>query len=442
MKITDNEIYKPIASFISRFEGIVNLFEENDISPEFSESIPTACVSFDSRYAIIPSKFLVNEDFWNSLNYNEKVFVYIHENLHILFKHNKRVHEYFDTILPEKRSYKIMQIATDIAINHIIIEKYLNNIPLVALPTLKNMACLIERVFKPEDYPNIPKHMSFIYYYEKYIELYGMKEPENENFDIHTQSEGTCEQEINDVQEQDIENILEGILKELGLEVNLDESVSIKDKLFTMNSIINESSQEIIVNKAKSLEDYFKLVINSVSAKRQKEVSSYNWYGFNRRTSVAMQSISPSLNIPVNAQKKKLDEAEYNICAYLDVSGSCESYSLKFMELTSNLPENYNVDIYVFADRVKKVTINNKNGKKTFNYNGAGHGTNIADVLNNYEETSKTKKYDSVFVLTDGDYANIRSDTRFDYSKWFFFMSPNYKKNMPEKAKLFAITHI
>lgn len=442
MKINDNTIYKSIESFISRFEGIVNFFAENEIHPEFSNSISTACVTFNSKYTVKCSKFLINENFWNSLNYNEKVLIFIHETLHILFKHNKRVHEYFDSILPVKGSYEIMQIATDISINHIIIEKYLNNIPLVAMPTLKNMAYLIETVFKPEHSSSIPKHMSFIYYYEKYIELYGMKKPENNNFDEHQNVSEQLNSENDDFNQHDIDEILESMLKQLGLEIGEDEQIISKEKMFGVNKTVNEEAQEIIVDKSKSLEDHFKLVINTVSAKNQKEMSSYNWYGFNRRTSIAMQSISPTLNVPVKAQKKKDDKNEYNICAYLDVSGSCESYSLKFMELTSNLPDNYNLDIYVFADRVRKVEVNNKNGKKTFNYNGAGCGTDISNVLKSYKEIETTNKYDAVFVLTDGEYQNIKSNTLFDYSKWFFFMSPNYKNNIPEKAKLFEMKNI
>jgi predicted metallopeptidase len=442
MNINDNGIYKSIESFISRFEGIVNFFAENEIYPEFSDAISTACVTFDSKYTVKCSKFLINEKFWNALNYNERVLVFIHETLHILFKHNKRVHEYFDSILPAKRSNEIMQIATDISINHIIIEKYLNNIPLVALPTLKNMACLIETVFKPEDSPSIPRHMSFIYYYEKYIELYGMKKPKNNNFDEHPEINKESISENDDFEQQDIDKILDGMLKELGLEIDENEQVIFQTKMFGTNNVINEEKQEIIVNKAKSLEDHFKLVIKTVSAKKEKEKPSYNWYGFNRRTSIAMQSISPTLNVPVKAQKKKEDENEYNICAYLDVSGSCESYSIKFMELTSNLPDNYNLDIYVFADRVRKVEVDCRNGKKTFNYKGAGCGTNILNVLQNHKEIEPTKKYDAVFVLTDGEYQNIKSNTLFDYTKWFFFMSPNYRNNVPEKAKLFEMKHL
>ena len=154
-----------------------------------------------------------------------------------------------------------------------------------------------------------------------------------------------------------------------------------------------------------------------------------------------MQSINPELNIPV-LNKKNQEEKQHRICIYLDVSGSCADYSLKFMELTANLPKNYSVDLYVFADIVCDVRVTNVNNNKKFDYSNAGYGTNISNVLSSYKSISLEKRYDAVFVLTDGDYKNIRNDTQFDYSKWFFFMTPDYSNNVPTQSKIFELRNI
>lgn len=442
MSLQKNVIYQSIESFLQKFDGIVNLFSENAIHPIFSEDINTACVTFDSRYSTKCSSFLINENFWNKLNYNEKVFVFIHETLHILLKHNKRVHEYFDTISSEKISYDIMGRATDICINHIIIEKYLNNIPMAALPTLRNMACFVDTVFKPEDSPLIPKNMSFIYYYEKYIELYGMEKPNIENFDNHPKpSDMNHDEKIdNNLNSELLESMFDQLINSMDIE-ETENGIKIKTKKYSTKNTIPDEIENVLVENKKSLTEHFRLVINSFESKKRQETSSYNWYGHNRRTSIAMQSINPELNIPV-LNKKNQEEKQHRICIYLDVSGSCADYSLKFMELTANLPKNYSVDLYVFADIVCDVRVTNVNNNKKFDYSNAGYGTNISNVLSSYKSISLEKRYDAVFVLTDGDYKNIRNDTQFDYSKWFFFMTPDYSNNVPTQSKIFELRNI
>lgn len=61
-------------------------------TPLFTKDIPTAAVGFDSVGEVI--YMIVNPDFWDTLDIENKTFVIAHECLHVILNHGKRGQKY------------------------------------------------------------------------------------------------------------------------------------------------------------------------------------------------------------------------------------------------------------------------------------------------------------------------------------------------------------
>jgi len=448
--LLNNSIFNDVKFFVRKFDSLLYTFLNELVEPMFSKKIPTAAVAFSRKDAAVCIQFLFNKEFWDSLNYNEKNFVFTHEVSHVIFRHGIRGQQYLNSLPKKKRNFKLLNICQDICINHIIVDQYMKDVPFSAMPLLKGL-CFVETVFEKEHHHLIKKGESFQYYYEKYIELYGLdKMPENVRLlDIHGIGEDGVsidEAELTDEELEDLEELFEEIEK------SMEESNSSMDKLeeelagksFSINGeYFSENKKAKEIQRGKSLDDLFKVVIKKAFAIKYDITKKSNWFGFNRRTSGALARISPDLTLPVTAEKRKEIPKRHKVLVYLDVSGSCKSYSERFMTLVASLPEEkYETDINVFADRVTQVSVSKTQAKKVFNYSHAGFGTNINNVIMHARKKMDKNKFDAVFVLTDGHYSDINYDKTHDYSNWYFFMTPSHRLNVPNKASVFKISRL
>jgi predicted metal-dependent peptidase len=448
--LLNNSIFNDVQFFVRKFDSILYTFLNELVEPVFSKKIPTAAVAFSRKDAAVCIQFLFNKEFWESLNYNEKNFVFTHEVSHVIFRHGIRGQQYLNSLSKEQRNFELLNICQDICINHIIVDQYMKDIPFSAMPLLKGL-CFVETVFEKEHHHLIKKGESFQYYYERYIELYGLdKMPKNVRLlDVHGVGEDGVpidEAELTDEELEELEEIFEEIEKSIAesnstideLEQELaGKSFSINDEYFSDKKKTKE------IEKGKSLDELFKVVIKKAFAIKYDITKKSNWFGFNRRTSGALAKISPDLTLPVTAEKRKEIPKRHKVLVYLDVSGSCKSYSEKFMMLVAALPEDkYEAHINVFADRVSEVKVSKTKEKKVFNYSYAGAGTNINSVIMHARKKMENNHFDAVFVLTDGHYSDINSNTINDYSNWYFFMTPSHKRNVPNKASVFKISRL
>lgn len=425
----DNIIIEEIGNFLRNTNSILFTFAQDMMVPEFSDTIPTAAVYFspneDGKHCI---KFLINKEFWDNLNYNEKVFIFIHETLHVLFSHGYRGNQFRKSIDKKLFSPKLLNISMDICINEIIKDQYLPDIPIEAMPNIKE-GCFIDTVFG-ENADKIEKGKNFQYYYEKFIEIFGEDTIEQMNLmmDSHIfldADEGTLE---------NIEEIIKDVIYNNGTEEEIEEleNDSIKSKSYSVNESFNQNDQktEIVEKQPDSLEDYLNLMI-STSFEKEKPREKRLWYGVNRRLHSGV--IDKNLNIPV--KKKINNQRKHKILVYSDVSGSCHEVSKRFLSLVNDLSDKkYEKDLYVFADRVKKCEI--KDGKVIMG--NAGFGTNINRVLDNYDNIEHNN-YDAVLVLTDGIYAPLYRYNDEKYKNWHFFIIENGNKNHPQKSKCYKI---
>lgn len=428
------EIIQELTPFLNRVNSIFFTFTQDMMKPEFSDQIATAAVMFARDSDENPCvKFIFNPGFWDKLNYNEKIFVFIHEVLHVLFSHGKRGNEFFNSIDKKIQSYPLLNVAMDICINEIILEQYLSDIPRSTMPTIMEMICLIDSVFK-EHSDKIEKGKNFQYYYQKYIEFFGedsIQELETLSMDTHG---------FNDVDPELLEEI-ETMIDETINEGNETDEGDLDNDMIAKSSggysinkgaASNHSVTKTIIKPKTSLEEYFDLAV-ATSFQTEPPKTKTQWYGVNRRSSGILKNTKMNLPIRHTINKNK----KHRVLAYCDVSGSCERVSRKFISMINQLRESkYEKDIFVFADRVAECRIS-PSGQISYGY--SGWGTNINSVLNDFQKDKLEKKYDAVFVLTDGYYSNIRYHSDDYFSNWHFFIIDNGLENCPVKSKSYKI---
>jgi len=428
------EIIQELTPFLNRVNSIFFTFMQDMMKPEFSDQVPTAAVMFARDSDENPCvKFIFNPDFWDKLNYNEKIFVFIHEVLHVLFSHGKRGSEFFDSIDKKIQSYPLLNVAMDICINEIILEQYLSDIPRSTMPTIMEMICLIDSVFK-EHSDKIEKGKNFQYYYQKYIEIFGkgsIQELETRSMDTHG---------FNDIDPELLEEIETMIDEKINDEKETEEADLDNDMIakssdgYSINkgAVSNHSVTRDVVKPKTSLEKYFDLAVSTSFQTAPPKIKT-QWYGVNRRSSGILKDTK--MNLPIRQTINK--NSKHKVLAYCDVSGSCEQVSRKFISMINQLSESkYEKDIFVFADRVSECSIS-QSGK--INYGYSGWGTNIRNVLDDFKKDKLEKKYDAVFVLTDGFYSNIRGHKDDYFSNWHFFIIDNGIENCPIKSKSYTI---
>jgi predicted metal-dependent peptidase len=415
-----------IYPFLYKFNSIFYTFANEMMEPDWCSQVPTAAVQFNDTNPSKPVRFIINPDFWKPLGSSEKLLVFIHEVLHVLFNHGARGNRFLETLPENQRSHTLLNIAQDICINEIILEQYLKDVPRFLIPIVKDL-CLIESVFA-EHKDSVERGKSFEYYYMKFMELYPdrMSDPGMQSLDRHDFMHNNIPQEL---------------VEEIVARADNQKSTEITEENFSDNTerqshgIGGAASNGKIVEKIKLtpeqlLHRKLDIAIATASGKHKKS-RHYAWYGDNRRTSTIIES--SGLMLPTVKEKAK---HKHRIVVYADVSGSCEHLSKKFLSMVAALPEEeYQVDFYVFASYVAEAKVA---GKK-ISYSYTGFGTDINRVLHHYNKEVQQRNPDGVLVLTDGEYSTISHLDDKEYERWHFFIVDNGYKNAPKKSKIYTI---
>lgn len=142
----------------------------------YSDSVDTACVMKKDGILF----YLINYNFFCSLNEKEKLFVVCHESLHVFFNH---LHD----IEVKNLNVKIANIAMDIVINEILINHFNFNLEELPIANKKNKngcICLIDTVFNKEQIIkyDISLTKGYQYLYDCIIKEFGNDNPKFEQY--------------------------------------------------------------------------------------------------------------------------------------------------------------------------------------------------------------------------------------------------------------------
>lgn len=440
--IFTNEVTSSISSYIMNFNSLFYNFVNKMVQPCFSDEIETACVQFHKDDYNLCIKFLINQNFWNSLNYNEKCFLFTHESLHVIFNHGYNGNKFIESLNKENRSYQLLNVAMDICINHIIMDSFMKSIPLISMPFIKE-GCFIETIFKKEDINSIERGRSFEYYYMKYLELYG-KDIDKLTLDEHDFNIENGNEVLGEITPKEIRDEINKLLNNESCDSDNKNSfeeilnnITQKNENKENDYFIDKGNKREInikIDKKYDLSSLLKLCLSKKSVNVKNKKSKYIWHGTNRR----IDSILKNSNLIVpTVGKHKNEHDKSRVCVFLDFSDSCENYSNKFFNLINNLPKNkYEIKLFFFASEVQEFVLNKSNLKNVLF--DIGYGTNIRSVINKIDEMRKIGKlFDYTFILTDGQYEDI---SHMEYKNCIFFLTEDsFKGNIFKGSKYFLL---
>lgn len=413
-------IIAEIAPFLADNKSISYVYNRDMKAPQYTDSIPTACVGFDKEGN--NTLFLMNKEFMDKLSYLEKCFVFAHEGLHVLFNHGKAGADFIASLPANqgKRSHKLLNYAMDLCINQILIDQYFTDSH-YAMPVLKTLVTFDN--FEEKEGLVLQRGENFQYYYWKLYNHIKDKSPSDDGTDFGFDNEYETFSDVIDNEEtSDAEKKhKEDIHKKGGSQTEKDFSKNSKSK----SSGSDKPTGKEVVTQYKNMSikdaiDRYVMHRNMSSEDKSKRPDvKYTWYGTNRRTvAVKMEKTT------VAVRNTKYQNKKHKVLVYCDVSGSVAAYTEKFINLVNMIDtEKCDIVFKVWADSVSSVYYNKDNTAK---WSNCGGGTNIKEVIADYNQNYIESKIDCVVVLTDGEYDAINDKKALvkNATKWVFFMVP------------------
>jgi predicted metal-dependent peptidase len=379
------------------------------------DDLPTAAISFDTKGEAL--SFLVNEDFWNSLNETSKLFLVCHEMCHIILEHGRRFSEYIGTNDMER-----MNRAADVVINEMLCESF--GFVREELDTrIKDEGCWLNTVFKKV---KVNAHESTEYYFNKLKE----EDPDSEKSFFSMDSHVV----LTDEQQEQLQDFLEKNGVTHAIDSEFISKLPEKEKESLSRAAYGTGSWftvEIKKKKKKKWESVIKKWENTM--KKDTIDETERWERINPRYS---QIISDKIHLPTNC--KVLDEYKeknkIDVFFFLDTSGSCIGLKDRFFSAANSLdPKKFNIRLFCFDTMVQETTLSS--GKV---YGGGGTCFNIIENhIQSIVKTEKKKYPKAVFLITDGMGNDVRPEKP---ERWYWFLSYNYKDCIPAKSKIFMLS--
>lgn len=382
---------------------------------EFTDSIPTAAITFASG---VPSKFLFNKDFWDSLDHYNRSFIIAHEMLHIFYNHGSRIMN-FDN--PE-----IANIAADLVVNHSLINIF--NFDRNKITDWEKYIW-VDTIFEDK---SLPLNLTLEQYYKI---LSGSELPEEipSTLDSHMFGGGDSNDEDNEDKQEDTNpsDILDQeALKELEgdlIKEVLSNSELKKEDIEDFKEKVNEHLDKNLSNgkiagsgytndvwvapkeKVKEKKSWTDFFFKFVKVKPGPDIDE-QWAMKSRR----MFFLGDDMFIPAEYEVEKKEE-KMRIGLFLDVSVSCTHLKKDFWKAAKSIPKkHFEIDAYTFSTITYEVDLDS-------NYIPGGGGTDFQCIEDQLILNEKNgKKYpDAVVVITDGE--SRKPKTKLP-EKWFFFL--------------------
>lgn len=387
----------------------------NPIVGKFDD-LPTAAITFDEQGNHL--NLMINEDFWNSLNEDTKLFLICHEILHILLEHGYRFSEYIGT-----KQFSNMNLAADVVINEMLVKSFNFNRRDLNVE-LAEKGCWLDTVFK--DDKMCWADQSTEYYFNRLPQ-----DKENKYYAIDMHKVLTPEQ-----QKQ-----MKDLIDQSGVMDKIDESFTKK----LPQTVDTKNIKEVAAGKGSG----GWMTVNALKKKKQKwETVIKKWESqfikdtinqqerWERITPKYSQLISDSISLPTEnwILDDYKDNHKIDVWFFLDTSGSCIGLKDRFFTAARSLnPERFNIRLFCFDDAVKEIDI-----KQNKVYGGGGTSFSIIEAeIQKVMKAEKVKYPKAVFLITDG-YGDSVTPQKPD--RWYWFLSCDYKHYIPKESKVFKLS--
>lgn len=368
--------------------------------PVFTDSIPTAAVSFNKEGRCI--NFLFNPAFWDGLSPRVRAFVICHECLHVLLRHGVR------TKNCEHSNREAVNIALDIVVNHMLLQMFGFDRKEV---DPENKLCWIETIFPGRT--DILPGQSFEYYYTRLPD--GMQGMQTMLVDAHDFLDGSESEFAKDglaksITPQEAED-MQGKLEEV--ETNVD--------VVGKNSpgAVQLMGRTVVAAKPK-----WETVIKKWSLPFcRTDFDIYeHWARVNRR--LVMIPDDAMLPNEMELQDKE-ERGRIRVYFFLDTSGSCASLAPRFWKAAKSLPKaRFDRELFCFDTKIYPISAEDE---ETGKLRGFG-GTSFSAIENFIQQDMKVKKRpypDAIFVISDG-YGDAYSPQ--NSKAWYWFLAERGSK--------------
>lgn len=377
-------------------------------TPRFTDEVPTAAVRFDPQGACID--FMINEDYWNSLDDYSREFTVCHEMLHVILAHGSRMMPFRD-----KYDMETLNIALDLAVNHLLTSQFGFN--RFFINNWKDL-CWSDTVYKDLD---LDPNKSFEYYINKVDANKNNNKNEKLIIVDHSGLSSFTDKAnrvlkdaaaaINGGNDPDQAKARDEAAKQQlencqnGGGAGLDEG--------TMFSVF--SGDKVEVRKIKKWES----VLDKYIFKSEKERETIQWLRLNRRLAFMDNS---KLLLPSEAEVIDKDFYKYNIWLFLDYSGSCSHLKDIFFTASNTFdPRKFTVKKFAHTTKVAEFE---GNDVKIW-----GGGTDFRCIENYIQEQINAKSIarypDAIFHFTDGEGWNFTTEKP---ERWYVFLTNNGMK--------------
>ena len=434
-------------SLFAQFWTVGNILEVDH------PKMPTAAVRFDKKSGA-GVQFLINPNFWATLNDHSKAFVIAHEIMHVYLDHGRRSLG----LDPD-----MANIAQDVVINHYLIDSFgfdRNNI------TGAEKYCWRDTVFAGRD--DIDADRCFEYYYQKLQEQGGASQPGggqpgegqpgegqsgqpgqpggdagNQTVDVHDfldddeeidpdlldAIQKAAEDLMDRITEDEVENFEEIIDKGNGEESDkLEEQKRSKagamagtmQKRIKLGRIVKKPKWETVI--AKELGRFQGM---------ERDVDLELWTRDNRRIS----AMAGELMLPATVSEVVPIRDRVDVWFFQDTSGSCVDLAKRFFAAAASIPEDrFRIRMFCFDTKVYETSL--KSGK-LYGFGGTAFQPMEDAIQGIIQREPKTKYPQAVFVVTDGE---AWDKMHCEYpERWHWFLTYKNLKCIPPQSKHYLL---
>lgn len=408
LTLIPKELKLQISSDLEQFHRVFDVFwglSEIYFSPP-TRSLKTACVTFPPGGK---SHMIISKAFWDSLNADEKLFVILHECLHVMLDHGMR-----NAANIPGATHKLINIAQDITINEIIVDMFG-----FARGLMKDWRkyCWIETCFA--DPSIIDRNQPFEYYLRKLIENpppEGM-DSMDEHGDLGGYDDGDPDPLAQALGEHLTWDELQAMIKSLGKEDGRGIGLS--------------PFNVILENRTPAKVDFNKIVAKLKRNAKSKEHREIDSFAREPRRFGGSRMILPG-RLETQPHKHKLITA-----LFFDVSGSCMPYFNVFNSVREAFAKEeklFDIRTFAFDTRVFEV----KPGEKL----AIGGGTSFDIIEAQCQKiVAEDGRYpDCVVIITDGAGNRVAPQHP---GRWIWLMTPGATRTyVDSRSQCFPIKSV
>lgn len=411
--ITENtpispELKRRISLDLEQFHSVFDVFWtrlEQIVFVPATSSMKTACVTF---FEHARGDMHINAGFWLGLNEDERLFIVLHECMHVLLDHGIRSARGIPGA-----THHLVNIAQDITINEMIVDMF--NFPRGLMREWRNY-CWIETCFP--DPSVILQNQPFEYYLR---ELIKNPPPDVSTIDEHTPAGG----EHGDPDE---------LAKELAEDLTDEELQALLQKMQQQGGRgIELSPYRVIIARREPPKVNFNTLIDGLKrSKKSRDEKERDSFAREARRYAGLGNLMLPGKLPGKPKNTKLIAA-----LYFDVSGSCMEFMGKFhaaAEAFNNEKNLFDLRLFAFDTTVQEYKIGDR--VKV----GGGTSFDIIEKKNREIELETGKYPDCVIVLTDG--AGNAVNPKYS-GRWVWLLTANgTRRYIPFGARVWPITSV